>query len=73
MACRISELVLDCQDPERLAAFWSEILGFQVIGREDDGAVWIGPPEGYGGPQPTIVFSRPETTRRTASSGCTST
>jgi catechol 2,3-dioxygenase-like lactoylglutathione lyase family enzyme len=57
MACRISELVLDCHDPERLATFWSEILGFQVIGRED-GVVEIGPPEGHGGPQPAIVFLR---------------
>ncbi|SKK48154.1 Uncharacterised protein [Mycobacteroides abscessus subsp. bolletii] len=22
MACRISELVLDCRDPERFARFW---------------------------------------------------
>jgi Glyoxalase-like domain len=28
MACRISELVIDAADPDRLAAFWSEVLGF---------------------------------------------
>jgi catechol 2,3-dioxygenase-like lactoylglutathione lyase family enzyme len=56
MACRITELVLDCRDPERLAAFWCEVLGFSVLDRED-GAVEIGPAEGSGGLQPTLVFS----------------
>jgi hypothetical protein len=59
MAARITELVLDCHDPERLAAFWCEILDYVVLGREDDGSVEIGPEKtGFGGPQPTIVFGR---------------
>ncbi|MFG2937345.1 VOC family protein [Streptomyces sp. NPDC048282] len=58
MACRISELVLDAADPERLAAFWSEVLGYVELGREDDGSIEIGPPgTGFGGPQPTLVLS----------------
>jgi predicted enzyme related to lactoylglutathione lyase len=58
MASRISELVLDCHDPERLAAFWAEVLGYVELGREDDGSIEIGPEmEGSGGPQPTLVFS----------------
>ncbi|GHF74385.1 catechol 2,3-dioxygenase-like lactoylglutathione lyase family enzyme [Amycolatopsis bartoniae] len=58
MACRISELVLDARDPERLAAFWCEVLGYVEIGREDDGSIEIGPPgAGFGGPQPTLVLS----------------
>ncbi|WP_037851586.1 VOC family protein [Streptomyces sp. NRRL S-340] len=58
MACRISELVLDCADPERLAAFWSEVLGYVELGREEDGSIEIGPPGvGFGGPQPTLVLS----------------
>ncbi|MGA5197789.1 VOC family protein [Streptomyces exfoliatus] len=58
MACRISELVLDCADPERLAAFWSEVLGYVEIEREEDGSIAIGPPDaGFGGPQPTLVLS----------------
>ncbi|GAA4225186.1 VOC family protein [Actinomadura meridiana] len=57
MACRISELVIDCRDPQTLAAFWGEVLGFSVVGTEDDGSVEIGPPEGFGGPQPTLLFS----------------
>jgi hypothetical protein len=57
MACRISELVLGCRDPEVLARFWCEVLDFVVLGREDDGALEIGPREGFGGPQPTIILS----------------
>lgn len=56
MACRISELVLECRDPEELARFWCAVLDFVVLDREG-GAVEIGPPEGFGGLQPTIVLS----------------
>jgi catechol 2,3-dioxygenase-like lactoylglutathione lyase family enzyme len=55
MACRISELILDCADPERLAAFWSEVLGYVELDREDDGSIEIGPPGDS--PQPTLVLS----------------
>jgi hypothetical protein len=58
MACRIGELVFGCREPEVLARFWCEVLDFVVLGREDDGSVEIGTPEGFGGPQPTIFFSR---------------
>jgi catechol 2,3-dioxygenase-like lactoylglutathione lyase family enzyme len=62
MACRISELVLGCRDPEVLARFWCAVLDFVVLDREDrDGTVEmveIGPREGFGGPQPTIILSR---------------
>lgn len=58
MACRISELVLGCRDPERLAQFWCEVLDFVVLDREEDGSLEIGPRDGFGGPQPTIILSR---------------
>ena len=58
MACRISELVLGCRDPEVLARFWCEVLDFVVLDREEDGSLEIGPREGFGGPQPTIILSR---------------
>ncbi|WP_177287921.1 VOC family protein [Actinomadura madurae] len=64
-AWRISELVVDCRDPQRLAAFWCEVLDFVVLDT-DDGAVEIGPREGFGGLQPTLVFS-PTTDPRRAS------
>jgi catechol 2,3-dioxygenase-like lactoylglutathione lyase family enzyme len=58
MACRVSELVLGCRDPEALARFWCAVLDFVVLGTEDDGGLEIGPREGFGGPQPTIILSR---------------
>ncbi|MFF8289574.1 VOC family protein [Streptomyces sp. NPDC016309] len=58
MACRISELVVDCADPERLAAFWAGVLGYVELEREDDGSIAIGPAgTGFGGPQPVLVLS----------------
>ena len=57
MASRISELVLDCADPELLARFWSGVLGYVELGREE-GAIEIGPADvGFGGLQPTIILS----------------
>jgi hypothetical protein len=65
MAARITELVLDCHDPDRLAVFWCEVLGYDELGREDDGSVEIGPAEaGFGGPQPTLVLSRTDEPKR---------
>jgi catechol 2,3-dioxygenase-like lactoylglutathione lyase family enzyme len=54
MASRITELVLDCADPERLAGFWTEVLGYEVLDRQEE-LVEIGL---RGGGQPTIVFLR---------------
>lgn len=50
--------MLDVRDPELLARFWCEVLGYVELERADDGAIEIGPAEvGFGGPQPTIVLS----------------
>ncbi|MCE0536331.1 VOC family protein [Kineosporia rhizophila] len=57
MASRISELVLGCRDPELLARFWCEVLDFVILDREHDGTLEIGPREGFGGAQPTIILS----------------
>jgi catechol 2,3-dioxygenase-like lactoylglutathione lyase family enzyme len=43
MACRITELVLDCRDPEVLADFWCRVLGFVVLQTDEDGWIEIGP------------------------------
>jgi len=67
MACRISELVLECRDPEVLTRFWCEVLDFVVLERVEDGSIEIGPREGFGGAQPTIILS-PTTEPRTAKS-----
>lgn len=57
MGVQISELVLECREPQRLAEFWCEVLGFTVLGAEADGSIEIGPAAGFGGPQPTIILS----------------
>lgn len=59
MSCRLSELVIDCVDPVELSRFWCAVLGYVELSREapDDG-VEIGPAAGFGGPAPTLVFSR---------------
>jgi catechol 2,3-dioxygenase-like lactoylglutathione lyase family enzyme len=57
MACRFSELVVDCRDPEALASFWAAVLDYRVLGREEDGAVEIGPEARFGGAAPTLVFA----------------
>jgi hypothetical protein len=58
MACRISEFVLKCRDPEALARFWCAVLDFVELGREEGIWVAIGPREGFGGPQPAISLLR---------------
>lgn len=56
MACRLSEVSVDARDPEGLAAWWAEVLGYRVLGREE-GTVEIGPGAGSGGAVPTLVFA----------------
>jgi hypothetical protein len=41
MTSRFTELVVDCHDPELLAAFWCAVLDFKVIDRSE-GKVEIG-------------------------------
>jgi len=62
MANRITTLVVDCTDPGRLAGFWCQVLGYQVLDGADgaeelDGSVEIGPPgQAERGPVPTLLF-----------------
>ena len=42
MASRLTEISLDCHDPDRLAAFWTAALDWVVLDREP-GLVEIGP------------------------------
>ncbi|MEU4526526.1 VOC family protein [Amycolatopsis sp. NPDC024027] len=64
MACRITELVLDCHDPDRLAEFWCAVLGYEVIGHEPDGLA-LGPAGARFGEGPvTLILARTENPRR---------
>ncbi|MFC9392133.1 VOC family protein [Streptomyces sp. NPDC057027] len=61
MTSRFTELVVDCHDPERLAAFWCAVLDFRVLDRRP-GKVEIGSWEPTveavraGQMPPTVVF-----------------
>jgi len=43
-------LVLDCHDPDMLATFWSEALGYDLIGGAGSYVLLL-PPSGQSGPQ----------------------
>jgi hypothetical protein len=44
MASKFTELTIDCSDPHRVAAFWTEVLGYEVTDDEGD-LVAIGDPD----------------------------
>ncbi|HEX6347746.1 VOC family protein [Umezawaea sp.] len=63
MACRITELVLDCVDPDKLADFWCGVLGYQVLDRDQDG-IEIGRADQAPEDRITLVLSRGADRRR---------
>jgi len=44
-AVEIADIIIDCSDPHRLAAFWAEVLGRPVEGTKEP-YVWLQRPEG---------------------------
>ena len=51
MGLKIGQLTIDCKDPDKVATFWQEALGWKQEGRWEDGdmlEVEIGPPDGNG-------------------------
>ena len=64
MAARITGLVLDCHDPDRLAEFWCAVLGYEVIGHEPDGLELGLPGVPLGDGPPTLVLARTDDPRR---------
>jgi catechol 2,3-dioxygenase-like lactoylglutathione lyase family enzyme len=57
MASRITEIVIDCPDPDQLVGFWSAALGYVEDGRDDEDGEWIAlkGPEGSG---PVVLLVR---------------
>ena len=64
MACRITELVLDCRDPDALSRWWCEVLDWVELDREGEACIEIGPREGFGGAVPTLIFNAVDDPRR---------
>jgi hypothetical protein len=59
MAIRIQCLSIDCNEPDRLAGFWADALGWRRTYEEDDEVV-LEPPEGSpeDGVSPDLLFLR---------------
>jgi predicted enzyme related to lactoylglutathione lyase len=49
MPSAVDTLTFDCADPRRLAAFWTQALGYELREAADDQA-WIADPAGRGWP-----------------------
>ena len=65
MTSKLTDLAIDCADPQGLARFWCSVLDYEVQDEDDDGAVvTIGPrmvPEGknhHVPVPPTLTFGR---------------
>jgi len=55
MAVRFTELVVDANDVEALASFWSAVLGWEQRPPDDEGDIELVAPDGS---LPTILFAR---------------
>jgi hypothetical protein len=64
MACRITELVLECRDPGKLAEFWCPVLGYEIIGHEPDGLELGLPGVPFGQGPPTLILAETDAPRR---------
>jgi catechol-2,3-dioxygenase len=51
MASRWNSIVVDCQDPARLARWWGEVLGYKIASEQHDEVVIAG-----GDAHPDLVF-----------------
>jgi hypothetical protein len=55
MASKFTELIVDCADPNRVAAFWAAVLGWERTADSTDNEVELaGPP----GSAPRLLFIR---------------
>jgi hypothetical protein len=43
MTSRLAAVVIDASQPGRIAEFWCAVLGWRVLGEEEDGVITIGP------------------------------
>ena len=58
MACRFTELVIDCHDHAMLGLFWSRVLGYEIIEQSDGPKHYYVELQGPDGAGPTILVLR---------------
>jgi glyoxalase superfamily protein len=58
VACRFSELVIDCHDPRRLGDFWREVLGYDETEARFEGEHHYVELTGPAGAGPSILLLR---------------
>ena len=58
MACRFTELVIDCHDHDLVGRFWADVLGYEVVDRADGPTEWYVELAGPPGSGPTLLFAR---------------
>ena len=58
MACRFTELVIDCHDHDLLGRFWSEVLGYRISDRSDGPEHFYVELEGPTGAGPSLLLLR---------------
>lgn len=62
MPSRIAAISLDAEQPQRLADFWSAVLGWQVVD-EDETGISIGAADGSGPTLDLLVVTEPKTVK----------
>src|SRR5882672_8217765 len=55
MTSKFTELIVDCAEPRKVAAFWAEVLGWTVSADSNDNEVELVNPSGG---LPTLLFTR---------------
>jgi len=57
MGSALTEIVVDCEDPKRVAEFWGEVLGWPVTEVEEQGFYWLSSTGDYTPSMPMLVFA----------------
>ena len=55
MASVLREIVVDCEDPQRTAQFWADVLGWPVV-QAEEGCYWLSSTGEPWAPPPILVF-----------------
>jgi catechol 2,3-dioxygenase-like lactoylglutathione lyase family enzyme len=55
MASVLREIVIDCQDPHRVARFWADVLGWPMV-EEERGFYWLSSTGEPTAPPPLLAF-----------------